>query len=129
MLYLGLIIIYIRLGSVLHNFMTSIFRFFLLVLILLSTSCSNNLSGSYKDTGGRNIYLNISDNGSFAINSAINSGADYFAGEFERDGKKLFFTVNDSNHKEKIDTLIIGQIESNNEITISNGRLRLRKIN
>ena len=83
------------------------------------------MSGSYKDTGVGNSYLNISDNGSFAINS----GADYFAGEFERDGKKLFFTVNDSNYKEKIDTLIIGQIESNNEITIGIGRLRFRKIN
>jgi len=123
---LGLIIIYIRLGSVLHNCMKSIFRFFLLVLILLSTSCFNNLSGSYKDTGKGNSYLNISDNGSFAINS----GADYLAGEFERDDKKLFFTVKSSNYKDlKVGTLIIGQIESNNEITIGNGRLRFRKIN
>ena len=123
---LGLIIIYIRLGSVLHNCMKSIFRFFLLVLVLLSTSCFNNLSGSYKDTGKGNSYLNISDNGSFAINS----GADYLAGEFERDDKKLFFTVKSSNYKDlKVGTLIIGQIESNNEITIGNGRLRFRKIN
>ena len=96
------------------------------MLILLSTSCFNNLSGSYKDTGKGNSYLNISDNGSFAINS----GADYLAGEFERDDKKLFFTVKSSNYKDlKVGTLIIGQIESNNEITIGNGRLRFRKIN
>jgi len=93
------------------------------VLILLSTSCFNNLSGSYKDTGKGNRYLNISDNGSFAINDF---GA-YLAGEFERDDKKLYFTVKSSGDKEKVGTLIIGQIESNNEITI--GRMRFRKIN
>ena len=97
-------------------------RFFLLILILLSTSCFDNLSWSYKDNSS-DTYLNISDNWGFAINSKRS----YFEGEFERDDKKLFLTVNGSNYKEKIGTLIIGQIESNNEITI--GRARFRKIN